>query len=132
MRVIDSYHWLQMSTSLACACRRRLYLTEYYGTSSMDAWAHDDPSKSTADGDCIQWHNHCSILIIHGPGPGGNSSSCRYGQYQDTRIRQLRPFLVRTTFYLSHLIFGHMYGALNINKKITNCTVCMDFARRIF
>jgi hypothetical protein len=26
----------------------------------------------------------------------------------------------------------HMHGALNIDKKITNYTVCMDFARRIF
>jgi hypothetical protein len=25
----------------------------------------------------------------------------------------------------SHRIFRHMYGALNVGKKITNCTVCL-------
>jgi hypothetical protein len=25
----------------------------------------------------------------------------------------------------SHQIFGHMHGALNVGKKITNCTVCL-------
>jgi hypothetical protein len=27
--------------------------------------------------------------------------------------------------YSSHRIFGHMYGALNVGKKITNCTICL-------
>jgi hypothetical protein len=27
--------------------------------------------------------------------------------------------------YLSHQIFGRMHGALNVGKKITNCTVCL-------
>jgi hypothetical protein len=42
----------------------------------------------------------------------------------------IRPCLVSTQklFIPSHRMFGHMYGALNIDKK-TNCTVYMETAR---
>jgi hypothetical protein len=45
-----------------------------------------------------------------------------------------RPCLVFKNFLFvpSHRIFGCMYGALNIDKKITNCTVWLKIARRIF
>jgi hypothetical protein len=33
--------------------------------------------------------------------------------------------LKKIAHYSSHRIFGRMYGALNIGKKITNCTVCL-------
>jgi hypothetical protein len=33
--------------------------------------------------------------------------------------------LEKIAHYSSHRIFGRMYGALNIGKKITNCTVCL-------
>jgi hypothetical protein len=35
-------------------------------------------------------------------------------------------------FTLSHRMFRHIHEILNIDKQITNCTICMDFARRIF
>jgi hypothetical protein len=35
-------------------------------------------------------------------------------------------------FTLTHRMFGHMHGVLNIDKKITNYTNCDKFARRIF
>jgi hypothetical protein len=47
------------------------------------------------------------------------SSTC-FGQYLDpfklSKILQDSP---------SHRIFRRMYGALNVDKKITNCTVCL-------
>jgi hypothetical protein len=39
--------------------------------------------------------------------------------------------LIQKLYTPSHRMFGDMHGALNIDKKITNCTVCMYFARRI-
>jgi hypothetical protein len=40
--------------------------------------------------------------------------------------------LTQKLYTPSHRMFGDIHGALNIDKKITNCTVCIYFARRIF
>jgi len=32
-------------------------------------------------------------------------------------------------FFQSYQILWHIYRALNIDKKITNCTICLEFTR---
>jgi hypothetical protein len=51
----------------------------------------------------------------------------------DTPAKFRRPLFVcsvatqriQAVFSLSHQIFGCMHGALNVGKKITNCTICL-------
>jgi hypothetical protein len=46
---------------------------------------------------------------------------------------KLRGCLVPQKFFTpSYRMFGHMYGVLNVDEKLTNCTDCDKIARRIF
>jgi hypothetical protein len=75
-----------------------------------------NPARRRAVGTRVKGDGKLTASEAHGSQPSGESTKAVFSSFKILKILQDFP---------SHQILGRMHGALNVGKKMTNCTVCL-------